>query len=102
MICTIKFEDTTAFTSKDLKDSLSNLLGENMEYKVEPTDTTPEGIISFGLNELVAHDILDIYFNEGRFSHTTKIETLKKKTMEVVEDHLNDIIKEIIFKLEEK
>lgn len=102
MICTIRFKDTTAFTSKDLKESLSNLLGENMEYKVEPADNSPEGIISFGLNELVAHDVLDIYFNEGRFSHKVKIEDLKQKTMKVVADHLDDVIEELIFKLEEK
>lgn len=102
MIVTVKFEDTTAFTSKDLMDSLSSLLGENMEYKVDPTDNSPEGIIRFGINELIAHDILDIYFNDGRFSHKTKIGELKEKTLEIVKKELNEVIEDIIFKLEEK
>lgn len=101
MIVTAKFNDDSAYTSHDLKDSLSHLFGENAEISVEPTDKSPEGIIAFGLNEMLAHQILDIYYNSGKYTIEEKYSELTKQTLDTLEMLIDQTIRDTITKLEE-
>lgn len=101
MIVTAKFEDNTAFTSEDLRAALAHVFGDNLVFDVEPSDKSPEGRIKFGINELIAHRVLDIYHNTGEYEKEVAYLRLMELTQVIVDELIAQVIDDIKLKLEE-
>lgn len=102
MLVTAKFEDNSAFTSEDLRAALTHVFGENLVFDVEPSDKTPLGRIKFGVNELIAHDVIDIYHNIGEYDQQEAYTQLINSTSATIRDLISEVILDIQTQLEEE
>ena len=90
----VEFKDTSSFTLEEAVANAKRLYGEDAQVKVAPTSNNPEDYIHFGLVNLVTIDQLDLFFEYFPHGYPDKVQTLKTKTMSVVERILDNVIRE--------
>ena len=90
---TIVFEDNQSLTSKEIKDNLAAVYGNNADIEVSPGSSSPSSYIQYGISELLTPDQAHIFFDEPEL-YDEKLKSLRYSIVKKLLYILNDVIME--------
>jgi len=86
------YDDKDSLTSGEIIASVKRKFGDNTLVEVLPSDSSPEAYIYLGIQNLIGDKQLQLFFDDGNFLYSEKIQELRKEILDVVEDILNRVI----------
>lgn len=91
MQVTIKYHDSESLTVEEIVRGATQNYGKAVEVEILPDSTKAHDMIYFGLQQIMTHEQLSIFYNE-KYSYQTELQKLRNRTLLKLEEILDQVI----------
>ena len=91
MQVTIKFHDTESLTVEEIVRAAVHNYGKTVDVEILPDSTKAHDMIYFGLQQILTHEQLGIFYDD-KHSYHSELQKLRNKTLIKLQEILDQVI----------
>lgn len=96
----IEMEDKTSLSAESAVESLKPVFGENALIKAFPLNNSAKAHLDYAISEMLVHDILEAYYELWPHLYEEKAEKIKENLLHRIKEHVDNVEREILHRLE--